>query len=173
MLIGRSSIREVQKSGSEMSNIARLAISKKDWLLLFLATTRAGTSEIPDADPIRIQKGMFLFTMESGIPNKQRYEFHPYNYGACSFEIYRDLDLLVAQGYLEKLESQRRSWPFYRVTQKGMEKAEQLRKIVPQTAGGALADRKEFTFSHSFFDMLREIYKRYPKYAQRSVLKFG
>lgn len=156
-----------------MSNIARFAISKKDWLLLFLVTPRARTHEIPDADPIRIQKGMFLFAMESGVPDEQRYEFHPYNYGACSFEIYRDLDFLAAQGYLEKMESQWRSWPYYRVTQKGIEKSEQLRKIAPQSAIRALVDRKEFTFSRGFFDMLREIYKRYPKYAQRSVLKFG
>ncbi len=142
---------------------------KRDWLLAFLGSPRE-EGDIPKADPIRIQKGLFLFAMEATVPKNEKYEFEPYNYGAVSFEIYRDLDTLVDEGWIDRIQAKWLSWPLYGATEKGKSRAYALRQDAPRDAVAKLDDVKEFVFSHGFFDMLRQVYKKYPKYAEKSVL---
>lgn len=147
-------------------------MTKRDWLLLFASASQPGTDEPSEVDPIRIQKGLFLFAMETKAPRGQKYRFRPYNYGACSFEIYGDLDALVAEGSLERIERSGQSWPLYRTTDKGAERARKLMSTAPQPLHKAIRQHKEFVFSRGFLQMLREIYEKYPAYAAKSVLKF-
>ncbi|MDQ5870769.1 MAG: hypothetical protein M3547_01000, partial [Acidobacteriota bacterium] len=68
---------------------------------------------ITPIDPIRIMKGMFLITKkmpEGWLPAASRYEFVAYDYGPCSFEIYRDLDDLHRQGLIRADEVPGESW---------------------------------------------------------------
>ena len=87
-------------------------MTRQDWLALFLAFEGA-----PDGlDPVRIQKGMFLFAMEAGVPEGQTYGFRPYNYGPMSRGIYDDLDRLVSEGTIEATPVEGQSWSRYVVT---------------------------------------------------------
>src|ERR1700689_4427203 len=66
------------------------AVKRRDWLLLFAAYEGA-----PDGlDPIRFQKGLFLFARRARVPARSNYTFKPYDYGPMSTAIYNDLDRL-------------------------------------------------------------------------------
>ena len=72
-------------SGYLRSFITRLAargsaVKRRDWLLLFAAYQGA-----PDGlDPVRFQKGMFLFSRRRGVPKRSTYDFKPHAYGPMS-----------------------------------------------------------------------------------------
>lgn len=56
------------------------ATKRRDWLLLFAAYRGA-----PDGlDPIRFQKGLFLFAQRAQVPARSKYTFEPYAYGPMS-----------------------------------------------------------------------------------------
>src|SRR4051812_14985455 len=95
---------------------------KRDWLLLLAALK--GPAE--GLDPIRLQKGMFLFAHEGGAPAPERYDFEPYNYGPMSRELYRDLDHLVEEGLLEATAVSGQTWQRYRPTDAGRQRAQRL-----------------------------------------------
>ena len=130
----------------------------KDWLLLLLEK---------ELDPIRIQKGMFLFAEESGAPKGETYDFQPYNWGPCSFEIYDDLDILHRDGLIERRPVSGKSWYRYQVTDAG-------RVLMPSisrrnaTASGYLREIKASIKKASFNDLLSNVYEKYPEYATRS-----
>lgn len=67
-------------------------------------------------DPVRLQKGMFLFAQETDVPARQKYEFRAYNYGPMSPDIYSDIDKLVASGLVEPVAVEGQSWSRYRPT---------------------------------------------------------
>lgn len=147
-------------------------MSPEDWLLIFLAMPVGDEERVPPkADPIRIQKGLFLLSMEGGIPQAERYNFIPYDYGACSFDIYRDLDSLVRTSMLERIQGPWDPWPTYRPTAAGLERAEEGLRSVDNKKISYLRNTKNRLFRQGFTEMLREIYKAHPQYAVNSLLK--
>jgi uncharacterized protein YwgA len=147
-------------------------VRKRDWLLLFAALK--GPAE--GVDPIRFQKGLFLFSQEVGAPEEERYHFEPYNYGPMSREIYRDLDDLVAEGLLERRPVPGQPWKRFRATESGRAQAQQLldQADTPTlTAARALYEIKQSTVSKGFAELLNDVYDRYPAYASRSVFRRG
>ena len=50
---------------------------------------------------------MFIFAQESGVSDDESYEFVPYNWGPCSFEIYEDMDSLIDDGLVERFPTGR------------------------------------------------------------------
>jgi DNA-binding PadR family transcriptional regulator len=116
---------------------------------------------------------MFLFSEEGGVKRSERYVFIPYNYGACSFDIYRDLDALVDAGLIERSQEAWSSWPTYLPTAAGQENAAALMQEAQGKAINYLQKTKGRLFSQSFVEMLREIYKAYPKYAKNSLVKLA
>ncbi len=142
----------------------------RDWLLLYLSLPDQ-VGEEHEVDPIRVQKGLFLFAMEGPIPNHEKYEFIPYNYGACSFPIYGDLDRLVDAGLVEKKQDTLNTWPRYRLTAMGREQAERIRQRASPRALRRLREIKVWILERSFVGLLKEIYRKYPRYAERSLLR--
>ncbi len=133
-------------------------MERKDWLLLLLEE---------ELDPIRIQKGMFLFAKESGAPEEQLYDFQPYNWGPCSFTIYDDLDSMYAEGLIERRPVAGKSWSRYQVTGSGkslVAKVKGRRSPESQYLGKIKDSIKEASFN----DLLRGVYKKYPEYATKS-----
>lgn len=146
----------------------------RDWLLIFLALPTGEDEDVPPkTDPIRIQKGLFLLSMDGGIPQAERYNFIPYNYGACSFDIYGDLDSLVREGMLERIQGPWDPWPTYRPTSAGVEGAKVTMRAAESKVIGYLQSTKTGLFRQGFTEMLREIYKKYPQYAVNSLLKIA
>ncbi len=148
---------------------SRITLRQKT-LILFLA---AGNED--KIDPIRIMKGLFLFakkTPDDWLSTDARYEFVPYSYGPCSFQIYSDIDGLISRGLVSEEQIQDQSWKYYSVTDKGREIAQESRKEIHSDAVGFLERIREFVSSVSFRNLLAVIYREYPDYAVNSVFKF-
>ena len=139
--------------------------TKLDWLLQLI-----GDDPI---DPIRIQKGMFLFAMTAEAPQDQRYDFVPYNWGPCSFEIYEDLLDLLERGQIEELRACGASWHKYRRTATGHAAAGRVAKsksLTSQKLSAAVADTRSSIQASSFDQLLKSVYDAYPEYATKEPL---
>jgi len=144
---------------------------RRDWLLLFAAYEGA-----PDGlDPIRFQKGLFLFAMDARVPLRERYAFKPYDYGPMSPGIYADLDTLVEQGLLTRDAVAGKTWSRYRATEAGireamsvLERAQSERKT---SAAEKLYELKQMVASVSFNDLLERVYSAHPEFAVNSVFR--
>jgi DNA-binding PadR family transcriptional regulator len=115
--------------------------------------------------PLQIMKSLFLFYKEQ--QPEDFYEFIPYLYGPCSFEVYKDLKILEEAGLIISHPTNR-GWSLFTVTNKGEEylikdNIELIRK---------LETIKEFVLSKSFFELLVEIYSKYPEFAINSIFNF-
>jgi DNA-binding PadR family transcriptional regulator len=146
-------------------------VDAKAWLLAFLAAGPS-TRAIPrwPMDPVRIQKGMFLLAQSGPSEARDVYEFEPYNYGPCSFPLYRDLDTLEDQGLIKGTVQPGHTWKEYELTPAGVEQA---RSAVPGLSEQDLAQVRQiyqFVVSRSFRRLLSDVYQQYPEYAENSVV---
>jgi len=145
-------------------------MERRQWLLVFLGLPTPGQPEAPTLDPVRIMKGMFLLSEQAQLARGQAYEFIPYLYGPCSFEIYRDLAHLVASGLVAAEQPWGRAWSLYTPTAQGRQEAERLMGGIEPRILAILGDIKQYVTSTSFRRLLREIYRQYPDYATQSLL---
>jgi hypothetical protein len=125
-------------------------------------------------DPIRIMKGMFVFTMEapeSWLSKEGRYHFFAYSWGPYSREIESDLVRLNRYGYLSESQAPGKNWSYYSLSEQGQEKAQELAKEFPPAVTGYLSKVREFLLTLTFRRLLDTIYARYPNYAVNSVFK--
>jgi len=140
----------------------------RDRLLLFIALDGAPRG----LDPIRLQKGMFLFAMEEESNSDEIYEFVPYHYGPMSTQIYRDLEQLVDRGLVEAVPVKGQSWARYSATEEGLLAARDLLGEEPaQTAARRLHEIKVDVSSHTYQEVLEDVYDRFPKFASKSVFR--
>lgn len=152
-----------------VKELAEITLREKT-LLLFL---RAGHGD--ELDPIRIMKGMFLFAKETPsqwLPTESRYEFEPYYYGPCSFEIYSDLDHLIRSGYVKTRDILGQTWKYYSLTSEGTNLANRLAKSIHPDALNYLQRIREFISKVSFRQLLSVVYHAHPQYAVKTVFKF-
>jgi DNA-binding PadR family transcriptional regulator len=145
-------------------------MDSKDWLLLFIAAPADKTGEVSKVDPIRIMKGMFYFTKES--LRSDIHEFQPYHLGPVSFAIYKDLDDLVAVGFVAVEDVPGETWKRYYVTSDGVSKAKQLETQIDPALLDALREQKRRMCSFGFLELLRKVYKDYPDFASKSIFRF-
>lgn len=110
--------------------------------------------------PLQIMKSLFLYSQKR--KPKGFYEFVPYLYGPCSFDVYLDLRELVSKGLIAEIPSHF-SWNFYTITSNG----EKILKDEKQDDD--LEDIKKFVLSKSFVDLLKYIYTEYPEFAVNSI----
>jgi len=139
---------------------------------LLLAFLGSG-SENEMLDPIRIVKGLFLFTMEAKWQNYEKlYNFVPYYYGPFSQDIYSDMDQLRQAGFLESIEIPGQQWCFHRLTPQGKEILQAIVGDFPADMIIYLKAIFAFVKSLNMHWLLKTIYIKYPKYAKNSVFRF-
>lgn len=114
-------------------------------------------------------KGMFLFGQEGIDALGDFYDFEPYHYGPCSFDVYRDLDTLETQGLIRKKKVAGQLWSYSEPTSQGIEKARELADGAPRHLIELLLRQKKLVTSLSFSGLLRTVYGRYPRFASRSI----
>jgi hypothetical protein len=142
---------------------------RQQTLLAFL-----GGGDGQEIDPVRIMKGLFLFGQEapSGwIPAEGRYDFEPYNYGPCSFDIYADLDALQRRGYIRTTAVAGRSWQYYSLTAAGVATLGEVVASMHPEALRYLGEIRQFVMKLPFRSLLQAVYQRYPDYAVNSVFR--
>ena len=135
-------------------------MERRDWLLMLLEE---------ELDPIRIQKGMFLFAMESGSPPSEVYKFIPYNWGPCCFDIYDDLENLHSDGLIERRPVPGKGWFKYQITPAGTSRAKGL--SARKSSRDYLHEVKRIIKQPSFDELLREVYAKYPDYTAKSLFR--
>ena len=134
-------------------------MEKRDWLLISIGE---GIS------PIQLQKLLFKFAKESQAPQSELYEFEPYNWGPCSFEIYDDLSALRSDNLIEPVPSGR-GWSSYRLTDNGKHQASDLRNKVSSNLLEQLDEKYQYVTSRTFSELLSDVYDDYPDFATKSL----
>jgi uncharacterized protein len=147
------------------------AMKRRDWLLLFAAYKGA-----PDGlDPIRFQKGLFLFAQRAGVPARSKYTFTPYVYGPMSTAIYHDLDRLVDEGLLERVSVPGKHWSRYKPSRVTFREG---KRVIKQAEDQKLLDAarelfqiKQDVASVGFKELLERVYTEYPEFAVNSIFR--
>lgn len=143
-------------------------MNARDRLLIFVALEGAPQG----LDPVRLQKGMFLFSQDPIATEAEKYQFVPYNYGPMSAQIYADLETLAEQGLVEVVPVSGQSWARYIATAEGLSRAQ---KLLNQETSPAAAHRlhaiKKDVASKTFSAVLEDVYDRYPEFATNSVFR--
>ena len=140
----------------------------KDWLLLFIAQPTEESDKAVPVDPLRIMKGMFYFTRKA----QGLYEFEPYHLGPICFTIYDDLRSLVQEGIVAMEDAPGQTWKSYYLTSAGIQRAAKLQEIADPEMLNDLKVQKNNVCSLGFFDLLRQVYRDYPPFAEKSIFKF-
>lgn len=167
---GRAKTKPLQSVHPSTALGARNGISQmtpREQLICFVAAGKHPT------DPIRIMKGLFVFTMaakeNSNLGVAQFFNFSAMDYGPCAPEIYRTLDALKEQGQIEKLPVPGETWCRVAPTAAGIETANTIQQKNPVSAQ-FLSKLRTWTDEKSFTSLLQAIYTKWPDYAKNSVL---
>ena len=136
-------------------------MQKIDWLLLSINNIN---------QPVKIQKTLFKFAMESGAPKEELYTFVPYLWGPVCIGIYDDLGVLCESEQVESI-STGRGWSEYRLTTSGVEKKNMLRSKADPKLLETLDTVRIYVAIRDFHTLLSDIYQQYPQYATESVFR--
>lgn len=137
-------------------------------LLLFLLDSER------TLDPIRLMKGMFIFTMEAPetwLAKHERYQFIPYSWGPYSRTVDDDVDQFIKQGYVRISKVAGKNWDYYYLSEKGKKKAKELADAMPPEAATYLRRVRQFVLKVGFRELLDTVYEKYPAYAVKSVFR--
>ena len=111
-----------------------------------------------------------LFIIRKGLSNvddSQFYQFVPYLYGPCSFEVYKDISRLEREGLiLRKLDKNKR-WSVFSITERGSDYIESMGGNIPKV----VEDVKKTLNAIPFIELLRWVYEKYPHFAEKSILR--
>lgn len=140
-----------------------MALTKKEWILLVL-------KEAP-LDRIHIMKAAFLIWHRSGRNLTDYFEFVPYLYGPCSFEVYSTLTDMEFNRLIVQPPHPVQQWANYYLTEKGEKEAEHaMKKVAP----GGLRVLKQVVKDISeigFYELLRKVYAEAPDFATNSMFR--
>jgi uncharacterized protein YwgA len=139
-------------------------MEKRDVLLYFIY---APVENVQYLSPIQIMKGLFLIKEELKL--EDFYEFEPYLYGPCSFEVYRDLEILTKERLITRVPTGGR-WFYYKITPLGKDKIEEILKTMDEKLAQRILELKKFVVRKSLFELLRYVYTKYPEYAKNSII---
>lgn len=139
---------------------------KREWLLALL---HANNNE-PIESAVRLMKELFLIRKEIGekqrMTDRDFYNFQPYLYGPCSFEVYKDIKRLASAGLIEVLRSPKSRWSIYRITKKGEEYIDGMVEHTPK-----IIEEIKLKFNKMpFMELLRYVYNKYPQFTKKSVM---
>ncbi len=132
-------------------------LSKRDWLLLLLRQK--------PLDRIRLMKALFLIWHRSGRRLENFYEFIPYMYGPCSFELYRELEQLQREHLVSQAPHSVANWASYYLTPAGEKKALSVERNVDPKTLRQIQSIAEEVSSLSFHSLLRKVYSEAPDFA--------
>lgn len=140
-------------------------MDRKHWNLLVIAAARGRP-----VTPVQLQKVLFILGRElPGEVGGEFYDFKPYNYGPFDAAVYADAESLSSEGLVNINRPQR--WNEYAATPLGMEKAEALRKDLPDRVVAYLDRLVGWAQGLTFQGLVRAIYARYPETRAKSIFE--
>ena len=134
-------------------------MNKDGWLLLAIGS---------QIQPIQIQKTLFKFSQEAGVPSCEQFAFRPYMWGPYSSELSVEIGGLRKAGLVESHPTGR-GWDTYSLTDMGIERAQSLRREASEDLTNQLDNIREWVTSRQFAKLLKDVYTDYPNYATQSV----
>jgi len=140
-----------------------MRLTKKDWILLVL-------KQAP-LDRIHIMKALFIIWHRSGRNITDYFEFEPYLYGPCSFEVYSVLGNLQSSGFIDQPLHPVPRWVNYYLTEKGRKEAEQATKGVSYATLRLIEEVSKETSQMGFFELLQRVYTEAPDFAVNSMFR--
>lgn len=144
-------------------------IDRKNWILLLLYTKgKDGSFCEPIRGGIKLMKE--LFVLGQTIKPSNFYEFVPYLYGPCSFELYEDLETLTQERLIDIFDEYRDGHGLYSLTKKGIEKSKKFFNSLDKDTSDKISQIKSELNHLSFLDLLKKIYKEYPDFAKKSMV---
>lgn len=141
-------------------------ISRKDLILAGFATC-----ELEKFTPVQVQKLFFLCEMnisESYLGGK-KFNFTPYDYGPYDSDVYRELETLQAEGFVDIQNNGK--WNEFRLTPDGLDQGLLALKKMDSQASDYLSRAAKFVRSLSFSELVSSIYKAYPEMKEKSVFQ--
>ena len=120
--------------------------------------------------PVQVQKLLFLIDRNvTDTINGEHFNFSPYSYGPFDIEVYKTLEQL---GYDDFVEINREeTWETYRLTVKGQERGNQLFEPLDETVRNYVIALSEFVHKLTFNQLVSAIYKAYPEMRVNSVFR--
>ncbi len=140
-----------------------MELRKKDWILIALRQT--------PLDRIHIMKMLFLIWHRSGRKLLDYFEFVPYLYGPCSFEVYSILDRLQAEGYIVQPPHPMPQWVNYYLTEKARREADVIAKTGPLEIVRFIEEVAKEVSQLDFSELLRKVYAEAPDFAANSIFR--
>ncbi|MFC6763624.1 hypothetical protein [Natrinema soli] len=120
---------------------------------------------------IRFQKLIFLGQQESSLP--ERYQFVPYKFGPYSYQLERDIESCINNGYICKSRTRNRVGNYridYSLTPDGIRFAKLLLEKGPDKV---FQEANKITSAHGgkqLSDLIKYVYGNYPEYTDESTL---
>lgn len=122
-------------------------------------------------DRIRLMKTLFIVWYRSGKREQGPFFFEPYLYGPCSFEVYRELDKLQAQGLIVQAPDPIPQSSRYHLTATGKRAAERAAQLLGPKLSLELQETARWSAGLSFRNLLDSVYSEAPEFATRSVAR--
>jgi hypothetical protein len=120
--------------------------------------------------PVQVQKLFFLIDRNiSDQVDGPHFNFVPYNYGPFDHSVYRVLEELAVEGYVELVRDG--TWTSYRLTQQGQELGTTKLQSLPTPAVDYIKRASQFVRSLSFTQLVSAIYRDYPDMRENSVFQ--
>lgn len=138
------------------------ALNKRDWLLLLLRHK--------PLDRIRLMKALFLIWHRSGRNLEDYYEFTPYMYGPCSFDLYTELETLQQKHLVSQAPHPVAHWASYYLTPMGASRASAIQNAASGETVAFIRAVAEEVASLGFHALLRKVYSEAPDFASQTVL---
>jgi uncharacterized protein YwgA len=144
-------------------------MDKRDWTLLVIAAA-AGES----VQPVQLQKALFLLGQNlsgADLKVKDFYHFMPYDYGPFCSDIYQDAESLSDKGLVHIDEPPYQSYKVYSITDRGKRHAQEMERDLKKEVRMYMKDVVKWVRSLSFQQLVRSIYRHYPKMRVNSVFQ--
>ena len=135
--------------------------------LIYSGGSLNGINEPIDGS-IKLMKEAFLLREE--LKDKKFYDFVPYDFGPCSFEIYKDINLFVKEGIVK--EEKRKLFSIYSINNSRMDFVSALfDKLNPEVQGTIRTIKKTYN-NLSYYRLISFVYERFPSYRKLSKFRF-
>jgi len=142
-------------------------MDRKDVLLLVIAAAEGNP-----LSPVQLQKTLFLIgkadLKETPAPF---YEFEAYDYGPFDVSIYRDAEMLEAEGLVLRPQSSRGNWTDTIISPSGSAKASVLNQDLSLPIKDYLKDLTTWALAQTFASLVRYIYDQWPEFRANSVFQ--
>lgn len=137
--------------------------TKRDILLVAL--------EAAPLDRLRLMKTAFLVWHLGGRPKTGPFDFEPYLYGPCAFDLYTTLNQLAAEGLVVRTPYPEPRWAPYHLTAAGRRQAAAASYGLGDRMAGRIMKIAGWAEKQSFRSLLDYVYKEAPDFAIRSVVR--